>query len=201
MRNELDFAEHSHLLGQGLFADKVVLALSRSSKARQLDEQERETLERAKVFLSEVIKGGNFSTGVFSAQDMASVKAFTHAVDSVTIRVSSKSDFLRYVDELLNTVTKVLANEHVSDEELALITSRVETALERQRAKARLHNWVCTIGLLQYVLAPTALAWSLYFVATRRALRYRLGGVLTAVVSGVSIVMMFYRGYYASLGW
>ena len=88
-----------------------------------------------------------------------------------------------------------------SDEELALITSRVETALERQRAKARLHNWVCTIGLLQYVLAPTALAWSLYFVATRRALRYRLGGVLTAVVSGVSIVMMFYRGYYASLGW
>ena len=121
MRNELDFAEHSHLLGQGLFADKVVLALSRSSKARQLDEQERETLERAKVFLSEVIKGGNFSTGVFSAQDMASVKAFTHAVDSVTIRVSSKSDFLRYVDELLNTVTKVLANEHVSDEELAQV--------------------------------------------------------------------------------
>ena len=119
MRNELDFAEHSHLLGQGLFADKVVLALSRSSKTRQLGEQERDTLERAKVFLSEVIKGGNFSTGVFSAQDMASAKAFTHAVDSVTIRVSSKSDFLRYVDELLNTVTKVLANEHVSDEELA----------------------------------------------------------------------------------
>ena len=140
MRNELDFAEHSHLLGQGLFADKVVLALSRSSKTRQLGEQERETLERAKVFLSEVIKGGNFSTGVFSAQDMASAKAFTHAVDSVTIRVSSKSDFLRYVDELLNTVTKVLANEHVSDEELAQVDAFFSRygRLHFQRSRAML---------------------------------------------------------------
>jgi len=140
LRNELDFAEHSHLLGQGLFADKVVLALSRSSKTRQLGEQERETLERAKVFLSEVIKGGNFSTGVFSAQDMASAKAFTHAVDSVTIRVSSKSDFLRYVDELLNTVTKVLANERVSDEELAQVDAFFSRygRLHFQRSRAML---------------------------------------------------------------
>jgi hypothetical protein len=121
LRNELDFAEHSHVLGEGLFADKVILALSRFSKTRQLGEQERETLERAKVFLSEVIKGGNFSTGVFSARDIESAKAFTHAVDSVAIRVSSKSEFLRYVDKLLDTVTKVLANEHVSDEQLAQV--------------------------------------------------------------------------------
>jgi len=121
LRNELDFAEHSRLLGEGLFADKVTLALSRFSTTRQFSEQEREVLERAKDFLNDVIEGGNFSTGVFSARDMASAKAFTHAVDSVAIRVSSKSDFLRYVDELLNTVTKVLANEHVSDEELAQV--------------------------------------------------------------------------------
>ena len=119
MRNELDFTEHSSVLGEGLFADKVILALSHFSKARQVGEQEKETLERAKDFLSKVIKGGNFSTGVFSSQDIVSAKAFTHAVDSVAIRVSSKSEFLFYVDELLNTVTKVLANEHVTNEKLA----------------------------------------------------------------------------------
>jgi hypothetical protein len=121
LRNELDFAEHSHLLGEGLFADRVILALSRFSKTRQLSEQEREILKRAKDFLSDVIEGGNFTTGVFSARDMASVKAFTHAIDSVATRVSSKSDFLRYVDELLKTITKVLANEHVSKKELAQV--------------------------------------------------------------------------------
>lgn len=121
MRNELDFAEHSHLLGKGLFADKVILALSRFSQTQQLGDQEREALERAKDFLYDVIEGGNFSTGVHSTREVASAKAFTHAVDSVAIRVSSKSDFLRYVDELRSTVTKVLANEHISDEQLALV--------------------------------------------------------------------------------
>jgi hypothetical protein len=118
LRNELDFAEHSHLLSEGLFADRVILALSRFDKTRQLSAEERETLERAKIFLNNVIKGGNFSTGVSSVRDMESVEAFTHAVDSAAIRVSSRSDFLHYVDELLNTVTKILANEPVSEEEL-----------------------------------------------------------------------------------
>lgn len=122
MRNELDFAEHSRLLGEGLFADKVILALSRFSKTQQLGEQERQALERAKDFLSEVIEGGNFSQGVFhSARDVASAKAFTHAVDSASIRLSSKSDFLRYVGELRSIVTKILANEHITDEHLALV--------------------------------------------------------------------------------
>ena len=119
MRNELDFAEHSQLLGEGLFADKVVLALSHFSKTHQLGEQERQVLERGKEFLSEVIEGGNFAEGVFhSARDVASAKAFAHAVDSVAIRVSSKSEFLRYIDELQSTVKKILANEHISDAQL-----------------------------------------------------------------------------------
>lgn len=122
LRNELDFAEHSHLLGEGLFADKVILALSRFSKTQQLGEQERQALEKAKDFLSEVIEGGNFSQGVFhSARDVTSAKAFKRAVDAVSIQVSSKSDFLRYLDELKATVTKILANEHTSDEQLALV--------------------------------------------------------------------------------
>lgn len=140
MRNELDFAEHSHVLGEGLFADKVILALSHFSKTRQLGEQEREALERAKYFLSEVIEGGNFSTGVFSARDIASARAFSHAVDSVDIRISSKSEFLRYVDELQSTVMKILAKEQVSDEQLAQVDAFFSRygRLHFQRSRAML---------------------------------------------------------------
>jgi len=128
LRNELDFAEHSHLLGEGLFADKVTLALFRFSNTHKLGEQERDALERAKDFLSKVIEGGNFSKGVFhSARDVASAKAFAHAVDSIAIRVSSKSDFLRYIDELQSTVTKILANEHISNEEFAQVNAFFST--------------------------------------------------------------------------
>ena len=140
MRNELDFAEHSHVLGEGLFADKVILALSHFSKTRQLGEQEREALERAKNFLSEVIEGGNFSTGVFSARDIASARAFSHAVDSVDIQISSKSEFLRYVDELQSTVMKILAKEQVSDEQLAQVDAFFSRygRLHFQRSRAML---------------------------------------------------------------
>ncbi len=113
MRNELDFAEHSNLLSEGLFADEVILALSRFSQTKQLGEQERNALEKTKDFLSKVIEGGKFLTGVSLALYQVSAKAFRNA------QVFSKSDFLQYVNELQSTVTKILANEHVTNEELA----------------------------------------------------------------------------------
>lgn len=113
MRNELDFAEHSNLLSEGLFADEVILALSRFSQTKQLGEQERNALEKTKDFLSKVIEGGNFLTGVSLALYVLSAKTFRNA------QVFSKSDFLQYVNELQSTVTKILANEHVTNEELA----------------------------------------------------------------------------------
>lgn len=113
MRNELDFAEHSNLLSEGLFADEVILALSRFSRTKQLGEQERNALEKTKDFLSKVIEEGNFLTGVSLALYVLSAKAFRNA------QVFSKSDFLQYVNELQSTVTKILANEHVTNEELA----------------------------------------------------------------------------------
>lgn len=113
MRNELDFAEHSNLLSEGLFADEVILALSRFSQTKQLGEQERNALEKTKDFLSKVIEGGNFLTGVSLALYVLSAKAFRNA------QVFSKSDFLQYVNELQSTVTKILANEYVTNEELA----------------------------------------------------------------------------------
>lgn len=119
MRNELDFAEHSNLLSEGLFADEVILALLRFSQTKQLGEQERNALEKTKDFLSKVIEGGNFLTGVSEALYVVSAKAFRNAVHAESIRVFSKSDFLQYVNELQSTVTKILANEYVTNEELA----------------------------------------------------------------------------------
>ena len=142
MRNELDFAEHSHLLGEGLFADKVILALSRFSQTQQLGDQEREALERAKDFLYDVIEGGNFSTGVHSTREVVSAKAFRRAVDSVSIRVSSKADFLRYVDELQSTVTKIFANENISDDEFAQVDAFFSRygRMQFQRSRAKLES-------------------------------------------------------------
>ena len=113
MRNELDFAEHSNLLSEGLFADEVILALSRFSQTKQLGEQERNALAKKQAFLFKVIELGNFLTGVSLALYVVSAKAFRNA------QVFSKSDFLQYVNELQSTVTKILANEHVTNEELA----------------------------------------------------------------------------------
>lgn len=142
MRNELDFGEYSHILGEGLFADKVILALSKFSETRQLGEQEIEALEKAKDFLSKVIEGGNFLTGVFSARDMASAQAFTHAVNSVSIRVSSKADFLRYLDELQSTVTRILANKNISDDEFAQVDAFFSRygRMQFQRSRAKLES-------------------------------------------------------------
>jgi hypothetical protein len=82
----------------------VILALSRFSQTQQLGEQERDTLEKTRDFLTKVIEGGNFSSGVSLARDVLSAKVFRDAVDSVSIRVFSKSDFLKYVNELQSTV-------------------------------------------------------------------------------------------------
>lgn len=122
MRNELDFAEHSRLLGEGLFADKVLLALYKFSKTRQLTGQESDVLKRAEKFLNDVLEGGRFSVGVFhSNHDVTAAKAFTHAVSFVAVPLTSKSDLLHYIDGLRKTIEKILANEHINDEELAMV--------------------------------------------------------------------------------
>lgn len=124
MRNDLDFTEHSRLLGEGLFADSVILALSRYSKNRQLDDRDKKVLEKAQDFLNKVIEGGSFTSSVFhSARDYITAQAFTQAVNSVSIPISSKSDFLKYIEELQNIIDKILKGKKLNEERFNLVDS------------------------------------------------------------------------------
>jgi hypothetical protein len=56
------------------------------------------------------------------------------------------------------------------------------------------------MGLLQYMLAPIAVFWSLKIAFTERSWRVRAMAVNCSVISLACIVVMLYRGYWDSLG-
>jgi len=143
MMRELDFAKYSHRLGEGLFADKVVLSLSQFARTRKADKDIKRNLGRAQSFLQEVIEGGRSTQDAFrSSQTAASARAFTQVVEASTIQVSSKEEFLRYLDGLQDTLSKTFAGKAVTKEEL----ERVEGFFSRygqlqfQRSKAMLES-------------------------------------------------------------
>jgi len=77
----------------------------------------------------------------------------------------------------------------------------MEETIARYKANNRLHSAVETDGLLQYLLAPIALIASLAVALSKRSRPKRLAARVTMVTSLAGIVMMFYRGYFTSLGW
>ena len=65
----------------------------------------------------------------------------------------------------------------------------------------QLREAVQTFGLMQYVLAPVLLIFSLaVFFKTRRS-RASVAATFSVFVAAIAISLMLYRGYYASLGW
>ena len=71
---------------------------------------------------------------------------------------------------------------------------------KRHKAMSALNEWV-TIGLLQYVLVPASIIWSVHVIKSRTSPKvYRLVAIAFAVISTAAGVMMFYRGYFTSLG-
>lgn len=122
MMGELDFTEYSQHLGDGLFADKVLLALLRFQRTGTVGKEEKETFKRAKAFLADAIEGGKSHRRAFrSSQDVASTRAFTQAVAAITTPAPSKGEFINYLGELYTTVKKLLSNEQVTIEELNLL--------------------------------------------------------------------------------
>lgn len=76
--------------------------------------------------------------------------------------------------------------------------------LEAHKAYSEARNdlcaWVGTFGLLQYLLAPTALILAMAQATLRVGWR-RILAIICACTTVLSIVLMFYRGYLSSLGW
>jgi hypothetical protein len=142
LRKELDFGKYSSHLGQGLFADGVVLALSKYFRTSNLDERSKNSLINAGHFLTEAIEGGKPPVIIYqSPEGASSAKAFAHAIDAMTISVSSnKEQAINYLNDLLSTVNKLSTGEKVSNEDIDKVDAFFSRygQIQLQRSKAML---------------------------------------------------------------
>lgn len=77
----------------------------------------------------------------------------------------------------------------------------IDTELAENALRSELHSWVDGMGLLQYFLGPFALVWAIAIFIAARTSTIRVTSALCMMCSAVSIGLMFYRGYFTSLGW
>ena len=73
-------------------------------------------------------------------------------------------------------------------------------AIEKADRNGEFRGFVGTMGIAQYLLAPTALLFSIIHLREKQSKADRLTIFLTLSVSFVAILLMFYRGYFSSLG-
>lgn len=80
--------------------------------------------------------------------------------------------------------------------------AQIAKAIESAEENAAFRGFVETFGLAQYIVAPLAAILG-YRLATgkKKQERARWLSPGLAILSGICIVMMFYRGYFTSLGW
>ena len=118
MRGELDFQNYSQLLGQGLFADNVILSLLDYKELGKLDAQERKALIRAKSFLDDAIAGGNLiKRKLGSAHDVKAAKAYS-SIQSIRFRNQQSQDLINYIRELRDTIEMIIGGNAVDPQKL-----------------------------------------------------------------------------------
>jgi len=71
----------------------------------------------------------------------------------------------------------------------------------RDNDESQLRSWVASWGLAQYVVAPLALFLAIHALVRARTAKRRCAFAAAATLSGAAIGMIFYRGYFTSLGW
>jgi hypothetical protein len=117
--------------------------------------------------------------------------------EELMIARSRQADFeAAHPDEEIPDET-AFRGQPYSPTELATIDAEVD----HSRRNSTLRAWVGSMGLLLYVLAPAALLWSLDIVVSDRSRGRRLFAGLCGLLNLVCIALMYYRGYWSSLGW
>lgn len=79
--------------------------------------------------------------------------------------------------------------------------TEAEKSLFREHSKQakrrnKVVNWSRGMGTLQYLLAPIAIIWSVVLLFAGKSRRARLLVAALSLTNSVSIVLMFYRGYF-----
>ena len=68
-------------------------------------------------------------------------------------------------------------------------------------ARDRLRQTVSTLGLVQYLIVPLLLALSLFQGLKSRTRWVRTIAIASGLIGLFALTMMYYRGYYSSLGY
>ena len=76
----------------------------------------------------------------------------------------------------------------------------IDRSLARNSQESKLSSWVSSLGILQYVLAPLACFSAIVMFVVDRKPAIRIAAVVCSLLSVTSIYLMFYRGYFTSLG-
>lgn len=122
LTDEPGFIKRSRLLSEGLFADSVILALYQFMKSRQLWDRERDTFEKARDFLGDVIEGRYVLENVlYSARGISEMDSLSPAIDKIKNKLSSDEGTFRVMEEMKRTVEEILANKVPTDKQLSLV--------------------------------------------------------------------------------
>ncbi len=80
--------------------------------------------------------------------------------------------------------------------------AEIEREIERAEENSDFRDFVSSWGQAQYLVAPLAMWLSMLIVINKAVPRGgRIIAAIAAAASACSIVLMFYRGYFTSLGW
>ena len=118
MRGELDFQKYSQRLGNGLFADNVILSILDYKDNRILGPKEKEALRRANKFFDDVIAGGRLQKSVLrSARDVTAAKAY-NSVQPPPVRLPRTQNIVDYITDLRDTIEEILNGNLVNEQKI-----------------------------------------------------------------------------------
>lgn len=110
MTMQFDFSEYGRSLTQSLFADRILLALARYERIGQVDEEAQQSLHDAKDFFLRIIEAERvFDTPSAPQSSMANARIFGEAINSTTIPLVTKIDFIHYVENMQRTVDDIIS--------------------------------------------------------------------------------------------
>jgi len=133
MRGEIDFQKFSQVVGEGLFADNVILSLIELKENGVLNE--KEAIKRAKKFFDDVIDGERLQRSmIHSARDINAAKVY-NSVQPITIT-------LYELNKLRETIKEIMNDKPVSEQKLNQLDNFFSSfsRIKYQRAKTVLET-------------------------------------------------------------
>ncbi len=119
MRSGGWFGEMAKSLRDGLFADRVILALAKvQQNNRAIPEENKELFEKTSIFLSDAISGYEWmEKPSFNSVSANHASLFGQALRAMKI-LSASSDFIAYLTELKETADELAAGKRPENRRL-----------------------------------------------------------------------------------